>query len=148
MLKVVLRSDIPGIGRAGDVKQVKDGFARNFLLPQNLAVEATDHALKQMELEQKKRQARLAQEKKKAEELAQKLNGFSLTMTVEVNEEEKLYGSLTAQDIQKSLAAEGIDVDKKCIVLEAPLKALGIYDIDVRLHPDVTSKIKVWVVKK
>ncbi|MFB3918767.1 MAG: 50S ribosomal protein L9 [Candidatus Velamenicoccus archaeovorus] len=148
MLKVVLRSDVPGIGKIGDVKQVKDGFARNFLLPQNLAVIATDHALKQMELEQKKRQARLAQERKKAEELAQKLNGFSLTITVEVNEEEKLYGSLTVQDIQKSLAGEGIDVEKKCIVLEAPLKALGIYDIDVRLHPEVTSKIKVWVVKK
>lgn len=148
MLKVVLRSDVPGIGRAGDVKQVKDGFARNFLLPQNLAVMATDHALKQMELEQKKRQARLTREKKKAEELALKLNGFSLTMAVEVNEEEKLYGSLTAQDIQKSLAGEGIDVDKKCILLETPLKALGIYDIDVRLHPDVTVKIKVWVVKK
>jgi len=148
MLKVVLRSDVPGIGKIGDVKQVKDGFARNFLLPQNLAVIATDHALKQMELEQKKRQARLAQERKKAEELAQKLNGFSLTITVEVNEEEKLYGSLTAQDIQKFLVGEGIDVEKKCIVLEAPLKALGIYDIDVRLHPEVTSKIKVWVVKK
>jgi len=148
MLKVVLRSDVPGIGKIGDVKQVKDGFARNFLLPQNLAVIATDHALKQMELEQKKRKARLAQERKKAEELAQKLNGFSLTITVEVNEEEKLYGSLTAQDIQKFLVGEGIDVEKKCIVLEAPLKALGIYDIDVRLHPEVTSKIKVWVVKK
>ncbi len=148
MLKVVLRSDVPGVGKIGDVKQVKDGFARNFLLPQNLAVIATDHALKQMELEQKKRQARLVQERKKAEELAQKLNGFSLTITVEVNEEEKLYGSLTVQDIQKSLAGEGIDVEKKCIVLEAPLKALGIYDIDVRLHPEVTSKIKVWVVKK
>ncbi|WP_128698985.1 50S ribosomal protein L9 [Candidatus Velamenicoccus archaeovorus] len=148
MLKVVLRSDVPGIGKIGEVKQVKDGFARNFLLPQNLAVIATDHALKQMELEQKKRQARLAQERKKAEELAQKLNGFSLTITVEVNEEEKLYGSLTVQDIQKTLAGEGIDVEKKCIVLEAPLKALGIYDIDVRLHPEVTSKIKVWVVKK
>ncbi|QAT17962.1 50S ribosomal protein L9 [Candidatus Velamenicoccus archaeovorus] len=147
-MKVVLRSDVPGIGKIGEVKQVKDGFARNFLLPQNLAVIATDHALKQMELEQKKRQARLAQERKKAEELAQKLNGFSLTITVEVNEEEKLYGSLTVQDIQKTLAGEGIDVEKKCIVLEAPLKALGIYDIDVRLHPEVTSKIKVWVVKK
>jgi large subunit ribosomal protein L9 len=101
-----------------------------------------------MELHQKKLQAKLIQEKKKAEELAEKLNGFSLTMTVEVNEEEKLYGSLGAADIQKALAGEGIDVDKKCIVLEAPLKALGIYDIDVKLHPDVTAKIKLWVVKK
>ncbi|MDD5020455.1 MAG: 50S ribosomal protein L9 [Candidatus Omnitrophica bacterium] len=148
MLKVVLKSDVPGIGRTGDVKQVKDGFARNYLLPQNLAVVATDEALKQIEQQQKKLQAKLTQERKKAEELAEKLNGFSLTMTVEVNEEEKLYGSLGSADIQKSLAGEGIDVDKKCIMLDAPLKALGIYDIDVKLHPDVTAKIKLWVVKK
>lgn len=148
MLKVVLRSDVAGIGKAGDLKQVKDGFARNYLFPRNLAAVATEQALKQIEQEQKKRQAKQTQEKKKAEELSARLNGVSLTMTVEVNEEEKLYGSLSQQDIQKALSTEGIDLDKKCILLESPIKDLGIYDIDIKLHPEVGAKIKVWVVKK
>lgn len=148
MLKVVLKTDVAGIGKAGDVKSVKDGFARNYLFPQDLAVVATEQAMKQIELDQKKRQAKLAQEKKKAEELSARLNNLSLTMTVEVNEEEKLYGSLTIQDILKALSAEGIDVDKKAVVLDSPIKELGIYDIDIKLHPDVASRIKVWVVKK
>ncbi|MFA5038194.1 MAG: 50S ribosomal protein L9 [Candidatus Omnitrophota bacterium] len=148
MLKVVLKSDVPGVGKTGDLKQVKDGFARNFLFPQGLAVVATDQALKQIEQEQKKRKAKQEQERKKAEELSSRLNGLSLTLTVEVNEEEKLYGSLTAQDIQKALVAEGIELDKKHILLESPLKELGIFDIDIKLHPELVTRIKVWVVKK
>jgi large subunit ribosomal protein L9 len=148
MIKVILREDVSGVGRTGDVKQVKDGFARNFLLPRNLAVEASSHNLKQIELEQKKRESKKQNEKKKAQEVAGKLSGLSVTMAVEVNEEEKLYGSLTSQDIAKAISAEGVDVDKKDIVLEAPLKELGIYDLEVKLHPDVSAKVKVWVVKK
>lgn len=148
MLKVVLKSDVAGIGRTGDLKTVKDGFARNYLFPQGLAVTATEQAIRQIEQDQKKRQNKMDQEKKKAEELSSRLNNLSLTLTVEVNEEEKLYGSLTIQDIQKALGAEGIEVDKKAILLAAPIKDLGIYDIDIKLHPEVESKIKVWVVKK
>lgn len=148
MAKVILREDVTGLGKSGDVKQVKDGYARNFLLPHHLALLATDQNLKQIEAEQKKKEAQKVLEKKKAEELSQKLSGFSLTMTVEVNEQEELYGSLTASDIAKAISAEGITVDKKCIALESPIKALGIYDIEVRLSQDVSAKVKVWVVKK
>ncbi len=148
MIKVILKEDCLGVGKSGEVKQVKDGFARNFLFPRKLALEATPNNLKQIEAESKKKEIQRALEKKKAQELAERLNNFSVTITVEVNEDGKLYGSLTAQDIAKSISAEGIELDKKNILLNSPIKEPGIYDIDVRLHNEVDSKVKVWVVKK
>ena len=148
MIKIVLKGDVAGVGKTGDVKQVKDGFARNFLLPRNLASVATDHALRQVEIDQKKKETKKVLEKKKAQELAEKFNNLSVTMAVEVNEDGRLYGSLTAQDVEKALSAEGIEIDKKMILLASPIKDLGIYDLDIKLHPEVAVKIKVWVVKK
>lgn len=148
MLKVILRQDVSGVGRAGEAKQVKDGFARNYLFPKNLAVVATEHNLHQIEADRKKTEAKRAQELAEMRVLAQKLQGLSVTLTADVNEEEKLYGSLTAQEIAKALGAEGISLDKKMILLETPIKALGIYDVPVRLHADLTATLKVWVVKK
>lgn len=148
MLKVILRQDVSGVGRAGEAKQVKDGFARNYLFPKNLAVVATEHNLHQIEADRKKAEAKRTQELAEMQVLAQKLQGLSVTLTADVNEEEKLYGSLTAQEIAKALGAEGISLDKKMILLETPIKALGIYDVPVRLHADLTATLKVWVVKK
>ena len=148
MIKIVLKGDVAGVGKTGDVKQVKDGFARNFLLPRNLASVATDHALRQVEIDQKKKETKKVLEKKKTQELAEKFNNLSVTMAVEVNEDGRLYGSLTAQDVEKALSAEGIEIDKKMILLASPIKDLGIYDLDIKLHPEVAVKIKVWVVKK
>lgn len=148
MIKVILRADVVGLGRQGEVRQVKDGYARNFLLARNLAFVATDEAVRQIQEQQKKDEVRRVQDKKKAEELAGKLTNISVTVAVEVNEEEKLYGALSAQDIEKALLAEGVEIDKKNIVLEAPIKELGIYDIPIKLQPEVAAKIKVWVVKK
>ena len=148
MLKVILREDVAGFGKAGEAKQVKDGFARNFLFPKKLALAASDETLKQIERDQNKKKAKKELEIKKAQEAALRLAGLSVTITAEVNEEEKLYGSLNASDIAAAIAAEGVEVNKKAVVLETPIKEPGIYDIEVRLHPEVTSKIKVWVVKK
>lgn len=148
MLKVILRQDVSGIGKAGEAKQVKDGFARNYLFPKNLAVVATDHNLRQIEADHKKTEAKKIQELEGARQAAEKLQGLSVTLTADVNEEEKLYGSLTAQEIAKAVSAEGVTIDKKMILLETPIKALGIYDVPVRLHADVTATLKVWVVKK
>ena len=148
MIKVVLTGDVAGVGKIGEVKQVKDGFARNYLLPRKLAFMVTDHALKQIADAEKKKENKKVLEKKKAQELAEKFNNLSLTLAVEVNEDEKLYGSLTAADIEKALSLEGVVVDKKMIGLSAPIKDLGIYDLDVKLHPEVVVKTKVWVVKK
>jgi large subunit ribosomal protein L9 len=146
--KVILKDTVPGLGQAGEVKQVKDGYARNFLLPRSLALIATEDALKQVVRENKKREARQAQEQKRFRELAEKLKGVSLTLAVEVNDEDRLYGSLIEHDIVQALAAEGVEVDKKMIVLENPIKDLGIYDIPIRLGAQETVSVKVWVVKK
>ncbi|MGE5280085.1 MAG: 50S ribosomal protein L9 [Deltaproteobacteria bacterium] len=146
--KVILKENVPGVGQAGEVKQVKDGFARNFLLPRNLALLASDHALRQVALEKSKRETAAANEKKRAEELAAKLKGVSLTLAVEVNEEDRLYGSLIEHDIVQALAAEGIAIDKKMVLLEEPIKALGIFDIPIKLSPELTVAVKTWVVKK
>ncbi len=148
MVKVILKEDVSGLGKSGDIKQVKDGFARNYLFPQKLALEASAANLKAVEAVAKKRQAQRQLEKNKALEVAAALSNLSVTLTVDVNEEGKMYGSLTAQDIARAVSAEGIEIDKKSILLDAPLKELGIFDLEVKLHPEVVSKIKVWVVKK
>jgi large subunit ribosomal protein L9 len=148
MLKVILRQDVSGIGKTGEAKQVKDGFARNYLFPKNLAVVATEHNLHQIETDRKKAEAKKVQELQVAREAAEKLQGLSVTLTADVNEEEKLYGSLTSLEIAKAVSVEGVTIDKKMILLETPIKALGIYDVPVRLHADVTAMLKVWVVKK
>ena len=148
MIKVILKEDVTGLGKAGEARSVKDGFARNFLFPRKLALLATQNSLKQIEDDQKRRETKRVLEMKKAEELAAKLANLSVTLTVEANEEDKLYGSLTAQDIARAIAAEGVEIDKKNIILETPIKDLGIYDLEVRLHAQLSVKIKVWVVKK
>lgn len=148
MIKVILKNDVAGLGKSGDVKQVKDGYARNYLLPRQLALIATECNLKNVEIEQKKMQAKRVLEIKKAQEFAGRLSNLSVTITVEVNEDGKPYGGLSVQDIAKAIQAEGVEVDKKSIVLETPLKELGIYDVNVKLHPEVLTKVKIWVVKK
>jgi len=147
-MKIILKEEVSGLGKAGEVKQVKDGYARNFLLPRGLALVATKHSLQQVELANKKRESVLAKEQKNAQELTEKLKGISLTLAVEANEEDKLYGSLIEHDIAQALAAEGIALDKKMIVLEDPIRALGIYDIPVKITADLTATVKVWVVRK
>lgn len=148
MIKVILKSDVEGLGKSGEVKQVKDGFARNYLLPKQLVLPATEFNLKKVEIQQKKTQAKRLLETKKVQEIAGRLDSLSVTVAVEVNEEGKLYGGLSAQDIAKAIQAEGIDVDKKSIVLVGPIKELGIYDVPIKLHSEVTAKVKIWVVKK
>lgn len=147
MTKVILKEDVSGLGKAGEVKQVKNGYARNFLLPRDLALVASDHTLKQVQLANAKRAAQKSKELKRAQELAEKLKGISLTLAVDVNEEDRLYGSLIEHDIAKALAAEGVEVDKKMIVLEQPIKELGIFDVPIKLGADLTATVKVWVVK-
>lgn len=148
MIKVILKEDVIGLGRAGEVKQVKDGYARNFLFPKNLVFLANAQNLKQVETQQKKLAVKRETERKKAQDLADRLASLSVTIAVDVNEDEKMYGSLTVQDIAKAVCAEGVEVEKKMILLQAPIRELGIYDLDLRLHAEVKAKVKVWVVKK
>jgi len=147
-MKVILTKDVDKIGQSGSLIKVKDGFARNFLFPRGLAVEATSGNLKRFEENKEKLSLSLEKKKAQAEGLKLRLDNFSLTISVFVQEEESLYGSITEADISSALKDEGIEVDKSCIILDKPIKALGIYEIPLKLHPQVSVNLKVWVVKK
>ena len=147
-MEVILCKDLERLGSVGDVVKVKDGFARNFLFPKKMAYSATPANIKRIEREKAQRQDLEAQKQKEAEILAERLSKVSCTVSVEVNDLDQLYGSVTESDIAKALELEDYSIDKKSIVLERHIDELGIYEIGVKLHPHVTAKIKVWVTKK
>ena len=146
-MELILIKDLEHLGKIGDVVNVKEGYARNYLLPQKLVLEATEVNKKIVEKEKLRIGKKKEESKKGAEELAQKLEKFSLTIPVQVGEKDKLYGSVTLQDISDLLKKEGFDIDKRKIELSTPVKALGIYSIKIKLNPQVTATMKVWVVK-
>ncbi|HYI08409.1 MAG TPA: 50S ribosomal protein L9 [Thermoanaerobaculia bacterium] len=144
-MKVILTEEIRGLGTRGDVVTVKDGYARNYLLPKNLAREATAGNLKQVEHERRK-WALLAQEEKNvAQKAADRVKGVKVRIEKRVGEHGQLFGSVTANEIADALAEKGIEVDKRRIELEQPIKTVGLHDVDVRLHRDVTARIQVEV---
>lgn len=147
-MEVILKQDVTGVGKAGAVIKVRDGFAQNFLLRKKLAVAVTSGNVKMLEQEKQRRLLKEEKDKAAAEELKVKLAGMSITLPVLTQEKEKLYGSITVVEIQKALADEGCVIDKEAFVMEEPIKALGIYQIPVKLHAEVTGQIKVWIVKK
>jgi large subunit ribosomal protein L9 len=146
MIEVILREDIKTLGRAGELVRVKPGYARNYLLPQGLAYEATEGNKKRIAAESKARAARGQAEKAEAERVAAALGAVSLTLSGKAGEEGKLFGSITAQDIADALAREGQTVDKRRIELEYPIKTLGHHTVAVRVHPEVHAEVRVSVV--
>ena len=147
-MKVILTEDVKSVGAMGDIVDVKDGFARNFLFPENLARLAIDSNLKIMEDIKKKKILAATKEKKEAEALKGKISALSCTIPVEAGEDDKLFGSVTSHDVSQAFESEGFSIDKRQINLEEPIKKLGVYTISVKLHPEVTAEVKVWVVKK
>jgi large subunit ribosomal protein L9 len=147
-MEVILKQDVDKLGKVGSILKVKDGFARNFLIPNKLAVPLTPENLKKLQEEKKRKIMELEKAKNECLKEAQRLEGLSITLPALVHEEEKLYGSITAQDIALALKEEGFVIDKNSILLEEPIKSLGIYEVSIRLHPEVLTKIKVWIVKK
>lgn len=147
-MEVILTQEVKGLGNTQTVVKVKDGFARNFLLPKGLALLATKKNLAKMAEIEKRKAMQLEKEKSQAEELARRLKGVSINVAVATNEEDNLYGSVTDADIVSALKEEGFNIDKQNILLNEPLKNLGIYDVAIKLHPEVEAKIRVWIVKK
>ena len=147
-MKVLLREDYKGLGEAGSVVKVKDGFARNFLIPRGIAYLATEQNQKRYENDLKQQSWRVERDKHKAEELAKTLENVSCTISVQVGEEDKLFGSVTAQNIADNLAEQGYKIDRRKIQLDEPIKSLGIYSVAIKLHQDVDASVKVWVVKE
>lgn len=145
-MKVILTDEIRGLGTRGDIVTVKDGYARNFLIPKNLAREATTGNLKSVEQQKKKWAALAQQERDAAQKAADSVKGTKVTISKRVGEHGHLFGSVTANEIADALLAKGIEVDKRRIELAHPIKDAGLHDVDVRLHRDVSAHIQVEVV--
>ena len=145
-MKLILKEDVKFLGRMGELVNVKDGFARNFLLPKNKAVPATHKNVKTLEHEKRLIDIQVQKVRKEFEDLAQKIKSSPVTITVQVGEEGKLFGSVTNKDIAEALSQQGIELDKRKIELEGSLKEVGEFTVPVRLNPDVTAQLKVSVV--
>ncbi|MGD8376999.1 MAG: 50S ribosomal protein L9 [Acidobacteriota bacterium] len=147
-MRVLLREDMENLGRRGEVVRVAAGYARNYLLPKRLAMPVTPGNMKLIEQEQRAFQVRRDKEKQAAEDVARRIAEVSCTIVKKVGEAETLYGSVTTQEIGEILNKEGIDIDRRRILLEEPIKALGVYTVPIKVHPEVTADLKVWVVRE
>ena len=145
-MRVVLKENVESLGKAGDVLKVADGYARNYLIPKKLAIEASNKSVKALEQEKQLILQKVEREKKKAEILVEQMQGITCTISCRVGEQEKLFGSVTAKDIEQSLAKQGVEVDKKMIILDEPIKSTGDFAVKIRLQPGITAEIKVIVV--
>src|SRR5450755_3957198 len=147
-MQVILRDDMDNLGKSGEVVTVKEGYARNFLLPRGHAIKATEGDVKRVEHEKRVIAARTAKLGKEAQAEADKLSQVSVSIARAVGEEDKLYGSVTSRDIADALKEQGVAVDSKKIHLVEPIKALGMTEVQVKLGRGVAATVKVWVVKK
>jgi large subunit ribosomal protein L9 len=147
-VKVILRDDIKDVGNCGDVVDVKGGFARNYLLPRNLAVAATAGNIKSIDEIRKQKGFRDNKRKREAEKVKDKLEKLSITAEMQVGEEDKVFGSVTASNISALLKQQNFEIDRRLIQLDEPIKALGVYTIPIKLEKDVIANVKLWVVKK
>jgi len=146
MMELILREAVPSLGKAGDLVRVKPGYARNFLLPNGLAYEATEGNKKRIAAEAKAKSAHVAHERAEAEAFAATLGALTLTFTAKSGEDGKLFGSITSGDIAEKIAEQGHTVDKRKLDLEHPIKHLGFHSVGVKLHHDVHAEVKVNIV--
>lgn len=147
-MQVILLENVPSLGKIGDLVKVSNGYGRNYLIPQKKALLATEKSLKAIEHQKRQVQQRTEKTKKDAEKMAQRIEKLSITFVKTVGESGKLFGSVTSMDIENYLKENGIEVDRKKISLEEPIKNLGIFTVPIKLHPEVTTHVKVWVVQE
>ena len=147
-MQVILKERLENLGDPGEVVTVKPGYARNYLIPRGLAYAATEGNLKRMERERAQLDKRSAAELGAARERATVIEATSVTFSARAGEEGKLFGSITSADIAEKLGDQGIEVDRRQILLDEPIKALGVFSVPIRLHTDVRPEVKVWVIKE
>ena len=147
-MKVVLQETVEGLGHVGDLLDVSDGFARNYLLPRRKALEASSRNVKALEHVKRVSAEKARKEKQQIEAVAKKISAVSLTVTAQVGKDDKMFGSVTVKDIVEGLAEHGFEVDRRRIQLAQPIKELGTFTVPVKLHRDVTASVSVMVVKK
>lgn len=146
--EVILMADVNGLGAEGDVVSVADGYARNYLLPKKLAAAVTEATRRQLEKKRQERQEEEGKELEAAQSVAKVIESSSCTISVKAGAEGKMFGSVTASDIAAALAEQGIDIDRHKLQLEEPLRELGVFNVPIKLHPQVESSVKVWVVEE
>jgi large subunit ribosomal protein L9 len=146
-MKVILKDDVKGLGAMGKVVDVTNGYGRNYLIPRNLAVEANPKNLKQFEHERNIILNRAKKIRRSADDLAQRMSSITVSIEALSGEEDKLFGSVTSMDIAEALSKQGVEIDKRKIVLEEPIKRLGTYSVVVKLHHDVSANVTVEVKK-
>ena len=147
-MKIILTETLEHVGDAGEIVDVKAGFARNYLLPRQLALIANSGNMAVYQEVKNQRGAQLAKEKREAEDRAEALGKASVTIAVSVGEEDRIFGSVTNQQIADQLKEQGFEIDRRTIQLDESIRALGVYDVPIRLHPEVEATVKVWVVKE
>jgi large subunit ribosomal protein L9 len=147
-MRIILREEMDNLGKAGEVVSVRDGYARNYLLPRGMAVPATEKDETRLAHEQRVITARAAKLAKELQSEADRMSQVSVSVSRAVGEGDKLYGSVTSRDIAEALAEQGVKVDSKKIQLDEPLRTLGMSEVPIKLGRDTVAKIKVWVVKK
>ena len=147
-MKVILRKNYDQLGNIGDLVDVKDGYARNFLIPRQIAYIATKGNIRALEEEKQQLAKKEVKDLEKAKTVAAELENVSITIPVKVGEEDKIFGSVTSQMISDALKDKNYDIDKRKIDLEEPIKALGIYSVNIKLHNEVNAIVKTWVVRE
>lgn len=147
-MKVILQKDIPSLGDAGDIKEVAEGFARNYLLPKKLVIVANESSKKAIDHQMKLIKIKKDKRKKTSEQLAASMSDIELTIPAKVGEEGKLFGSITSMEIAKHLKEKGFDIDKRKILLDAPIKSEGEFKVAIKLEEGLTATVKVIVVKE
>lgn len=147
-MKIILTETLDNLGDAGSVLDVKDGYARNFLIPRKLALVASKGNMKVYEELKRRKEARDNRAQREAVALSKKLEKASCTIPVAVGKEDQIFGSVTAQHVSEHLDEQGFEIDRRLIEIEEPIRALGVYDVSIRLHAEVRATVKVWVVKE
>ena len=147
-MQVILLEDVPALGKVGDTVKVSEGYGRNYLIPQKKAILATEKGINILEHQRREVQQRMGKVKKDMDTVVQQIEKLSCTFTKTVGESGKLFGSVTSMEIESFLKENGIDVDRKKIQLEEPIKNLGMFTIPIKLHPELTAHLKVWVVQE
>jgi large subunit ribosomal protein L9 len=147
-MQLILTQDVTHLGKAGDLVTVRPGYGRNFLLPKGMAVQATNRNIRQLDHDKRVISARVAKETAAAEQIAARLNGMTLQFERRVGEDDKMFGSVTTRNIADQLGVARIQIDHRHIMLDEPVKALGKYEVDVKLKASVTARLKFWVVGK
>ncbi|NTW52495.1 MAG: 50S ribosomal protein L9 [Chlorobiaceae bacterium] len=144
-MKIILRKDVVTLGDAGEVVNVKNGYANNYLIPQGYAIRATEGTIRALETEKKQQTRKIELQRKSARDLATKIEQMTLKVQAKAGESGKLFGTVTASDIAEALKAQGVDIDRRKITLEAPIKSLGKYEADAKLFLDITVKLNIEV---